>query len=119
LLVLFAALGLSLWASSLLLWLWIVPMLLGQPVLRLYLLAEHSRCAVVSDMFANTRTTFTSRAVRFIAWNMPYHAEHHAWPQVPFHRLPELHRAVAPYLKETAPSYRAFTSDYLRQLKDG
>ena len=24
-----------------------------------------------------------------------YHAEHHAWPNVPFYKLPELHRRVA------------------------
>jgi len=36
----------------------------------------------------NTRTTLTTRVVRFLAWNMPYHAEHHAMPSVPFHKLP-------------------------------
>ena len=29
-----------------------------------------------------------------LAWNMPYHQEHHAWPNVPFYLLPELHRRV-------------------------
>ena len=27
-------------------------------------------------------------------WNMPYHAEHHAYPSVPFHALPQLHKAL-------------------------
>ena len=31
-------------APTALLWLWIVPLILGFPVLRLYLLAEHGRC---------------------------------------------------------------------------
>src|SRR4029078_152265 len=31
-------------ASDFLLWLWLVPALIGQPFLRAYLLAEHARC---------------------------------------------------------------------------
>lgn len=109
------ALG-SLVVTPLLFWIWLLPMILGQPVLRLYLLAEHGRCAFVADMLANTRTTYTTRAVRFLAWNMPYHCEHHSLPMVPFHRLPELHREMQAHLKETAPSYTAFTAAYVREL---
>ena len=29
-----------------------------------------------------------------LAWQMPYHAEHHLFPSVPFHRLPALHRLI-------------------------
>jgi fatty acid desaturase len=43
--------------------------------------------------------------MRFLAWNMPFHAEHHAYPAVPFHRLPEVNRAIAAQLKTTAPGY--------------
>jgi fatty acid desaturase len=43
--------------------------------------------------------------MRALAWNMPYHAEHHAYPAVPFHRLPEVNRAIGPRLKVTAPGY--------------
>ena len=79
----------SLWLqTAVLLWVWIIPALLGQPFLRLYLLAEHGCCAFVANMFENSRTTFTGPLVRFLAWNMPYHAEHHAFPTVPFYRLP-------------------------------
>lgn len=110
---LYALAALSLFASPLLLWLWIVPMLLGQPFLRLYLLAEHGDCPFAANMFENTRTTFTNRAVRFLAWNMPYHVEHHVFPSVPFHRLPELHAAMRGELKVTADGYAAFSRDYL------
>ena len=103
--------------SSLLLWLWIVPLLFGQPFLRLYLLAEHGRCAFVANMFENTRTTFTNRLVRFIAWNMPYHAEHHSYPQVPFHKLPELHGLAAAYLTQTEDGYAQFNASYLRSVR--
>jgi len=96
-----------------LIWVWIVPVLLGQPALRLYLLAEHGDCPQVANMFENTRTVFTSRLMRFLAWNMPYHVEHHVYPSVPFHRLPELHRLMKAELRVTADGYVAFTRDYL------
>lgn len=112
-LCLYALAGLSLIWSPFLLWVWIVPALLGQPFLRLYLLAEHGDCPFVANMFENTRTTFTNRIVRFLAWNMPYHVEHHVYPAVPFHRLPDLHGLMRRELKVTADGYAAFTRDYL------
>ncbi|MEL6480898.1 MAG: fatty acid desaturase, partial [Pseudomonadota bacterium] len=112
--------GLAAWSalagSAALLWLWVVPVILGQPFLRLYLLAEHTRCPHVANMFENTRTTFTSRAIRWLAWNMPYHAEHHALPTVPFHRLPALHALTRPHLKSTAEGYTAFHAEYQAAL---
>jgi len=113
LLALYAVAALSLMWTPVLLWVWVVPVLLGQPFLRVYLLAEHGDCARVADMLQNTRTTFTNRIVRFLAWNMPYHAEHHLAPQVPFHRLPQLHGLIRDQLGVTAPGYVAFTRAYL------
>ena len=98
-------------------WLWLLPMVLGQPALRLYLLAEHSRCPHVANMLENTRTTFTTRTVRFLAWNMPYHIEHHSAPNVPFHRLPDLHEEMKAHLVTTAAGYVAFTRDYVSSLE--
>lgn len=94
--------------SALLLWVWIVPVLVGQPFLRAYLLAEHALCPHVANMLENTRTTFTNRLVRFVAWNMPYHSEHHSYPAVPFHRLPRFHEIVAENLGTTERGYVRF-----------
>ena len=100
-----------------LLWtLWLLPILIGQPALRLYLLAEHGDCPRVANMFENTRTTFTTGLIRFLAWNMPYHTEHHVFPAVPFHRLPDLHRLMKAELRVTAQGYAAFTKSYLKRL---
>lgn len=109
----YALVGLSLFFTPVLFWVWLLPALLGQPFLRLYLLAEHGDCPQVANMLENTRTTFTTRLVRFLAWNMPYHVEHHSYPAVPFHRLPELHGLMRDHLKVTADGYAAFTRDYL------
>lgn len=100
--------GLSVWTGSLTaLWLWLVPMLLGQPFLRLYLLAEHTGCPHSPNMLENTRTTLTNPVIRFIAWNMPYHVEHHAYPAVPFHRLSTFHQAIRDDIAVTANGYVA------------
>ena len=107
---------LSLFISPVLFWIWILPVLIGQPFLRLYLLAEHGRCAFVANMFENTRTTLTNRAVRFLAWNMPYHVEHHTLPMVPFHKLPALHAQMRDHLRVTSPGYTAFNTEYVRAM---
>ena len=110
--------GISLLAgSAVLFWIWLLPSALGQPFLRAYLLAEHTLCPHVADMFANTRTTFTNRLVRFFAWNMPFHAEHHAHPGVPFHKLPAFHGMVRRHLRETERGYRRFHVRLARSLR--
>ncbi len=104
--------------SAVLLYVWIIPVILGQPFLRLYLMAEHDRCPFVADMFANTRTTFTNKFVKQLAWNMPYHVEHHTYPSVPFHKLPELHKLIRNHLLETEKGYARFSQKYIESLID-
>jgi len=96
---------------------WVVPAILGQPFLRLYLLAEHTLCPETDDMLANTRTTYTTGPLRFLAWNMPYHIEHHAFPSVPFHALPRLNAHIADKLKTTAPGYLAVQRQILASFR--
>ena len=114
-LALYAVALVGLW--SVLLWCWLIPLLIGGPFLRAYLLAEHALCPHVADMLANTRTTFTNRAVRWLAWNMPYHAEHHAYPAVPFHKLPDFHRLTRDHLQQTERGYTRFNMRYLKTVE--
>jgi fatty acid desaturase len=95
---------------------WLVPALVGQPALRLFLLAEHAGCPLVPDMLANTRTTPSNPLVRRLAWNMPYHAEHHVFPGVPFHALPALHRDLAGRHGVLATGYLAVHRAIVGQL---
>jgi len=81
-------------SSALLLWVWIVPLVIGQFFLRPYLYAEHTGCERARSAFQNTRTIYTGAIVKWIAWNMPYHVEHHAYPSIPFHALPKLNEIV-------------------------
>jgi fatty acid desaturase len=98
-------------------WLWVLPVMIGQWFLRPYLLAEHTGCANSADMLENTRTTHTNAFVRFFAWNMPYHVEHHAYPAVPFHALPRLHALLAQHIVHREQGYTASTASVLRHLR--
>lgn len=95
---------------------WVVPALLGQPFLRLYLMAEHAGCALSDDVYENTRTTRTHAAVRLLAWQMPYHVEHHAYPSVPFHALHQVHALVSERIRVLSPGYRALHRQLIRGL---
>jgi fatty acid desaturase len=96
---------------------WIVPALLGQPFLRLFLLAEHTGCAFDDDMLLNTRTTYTNGAVLLLTWRMPYHAEHHSFPSVPFHALASVNALLPAAKRVTAPGYLPVHRGLLRQLR--
>ena len=101
---------------DLLVWLWLLPSLVGQPALRFFLLAEHTGCPIVGDMLANSRTTLTNRYVRWLTWNMPYHVEHHAYPWLPFHALPGAHEKIRAHVKVTSPGYIAANAEILRAV---
>jgi fatty acid desaturase len=93
-------------------WLWLLPAFIGQSFLRAYLLAEHMLCEQSPDMLKNSRTLQSNPVTRFFAWNMPFHAEHHLMPAVPFHRLPDLHVLTKPHLKTFDQGY----ADVHRQI---
>lgn len=107
------------YASTLLLFCWIIPLILGQPFLRLYLMAEHGRCPHVANMLENSRTTYTNAIIRWLAWNMPYHSEHHAYPAVPFHKLPEFHEVAKKHLRSTENGYKTFHAKFVREFEKG
>jgi fatty acid desaturase len=116
---LLAALASVALASPALLYLWVGPALLGQPLLRLYLLAEHTGCPLVANMLENSRTTRSLAPLRRLAWNMPYHAEHHAYPALPFHALPAAHRVLRASIAIQAPGYVAVQREILAALRAG
>jgi fatty acid desaturase len=104
-------------ASPALWYLWLAPALLGQPFLRLYLLAEHTGCPLVADMLENSRTTRSLAPIRRLAWNMPFHAEHHAYPALPFHALPAAHHVLKTSIAVQAPGYVAVHREIVAGLE--
>ena len=112
-----AAAAVSLWLqTAVLLWLWILPAMIGQVFLRNYLLAEHTGCENSSDTLGNTRTTYTNAFVRFFAWNMPFHVEHHAYPSIPFYALPRANVRLRDSIRVADAGYVAAMRSILRFL---
>lgn len=80
-----------------------VGMLLGHVILSFYVTCEHRGLPLRGDdehdsVLARTRSLETTGLVRWLVWNMAYHAEHHGWPAVPWHALPALHARVREHL---------------------
>jgi fatty acid desaturase len=98
------------------LYFWFLPALLAQPILRALLIAEHTGCSQDRNGLTNTRTTLTRFPIRLLMWNMPYHAEHHLYPSIPFHLLPALHREVGAALRHVAPGYVAANREIIQRL---
>src|SRR5437660_1354599 len=96
---------------------WILPAMAGQPFLRLFLMAEHIGCAFSDDMLSNTRTTHTNAAVLLLTWRMPYHAEHHSFPSVPFHALVKVNALIGARAQVKARGYLALHRDLVRQFR--
>lgn len=119
-----ATLALSLWMGS------ILPlMLIGLP--RLYgawhhvltgLLQHGGLADNVTDHRLNSRSVLMNPVSRFIYWNMNYHVEHHMFPMVPYHALPQLHELIKHDLPAPNASildgYREMVPAFLRQLRN-
>jgi fatty acid desaturase len=88
-------------------WYWLLPHIIGASHLRFYQFCEHRGCEmgdhVDLDAWGSCRTTKTFWWYARLAWNMPFHIEHHSWPAVPFYLLPALHERI----KDTQPETRA------------
>jgi fatty acid desaturase len=95
---------------------WMLPLAVGQPFLRLILLAEHTGCTLDANPFANTRTTLTALPLRWLMWNMAFHAEHHFCPSMPFHKLEAAHEKLRSHLQHIDPGYIAVNTDIIRNL---
>lgn len=100
-----------------------LPRMYGGYMLYVYGLTQHAGMGEnVLDHRLNTRTVHMNRVHRFLYWNMNYHVEHHMFPMIPYHRLPELHEEIKHELAPAYPSlwaaYKEIIPAVLRQLKD-
>ena len=98
------------------LYFWFLPALLAQPLLRALLIAEHTGCSQDRNGLTNTRTTLATFPIRLLMWNMPYHAEHHLYPAIPFYLLPALHREVRTAVRHVASGYVAANREIVQSL---
>lgn len=100
-----------------LVWYWIIPVFLGEPVMRFIRMTEHVGRPAVAQMSDNTRTNLVSAPMRFLCWNMNYHAEHHYVSSVPFHALPRLHEKLRDHVHVEPRGYLGAHLDILQQIR--
>lgn len=93
-----------------------LPAALAQPLLRAILITEHTGCSHDENGLTNTRTTLASFPIRLLMWNMPFHTEHHLYPSIPFHQLPQAHRELKAQLAHLAPDYISTNCEIVKSL---
>jgi fatty acid desaturase len=98
-------------------WYWVLPVLLGEPVMRAIRMTEHVGMPAISDMRRNTRTNLVWAPLQWLCWNMNFHAEHHYASSVPYHALPRLHRMLNGYLTVERNGYMGAHRDILAQIR--
>ena len=91
--------------------LWLFPLAVGQPIVRSILLAEHTGCTNDANPLTNTRTTLTW--LPLMAWNIPFHAEHHLYPSIPFHALPQAHQQLREHFTVVENGYAKVHRDIM------
>jgi len=97
--------------------------LFGTWLMPIYGLTQHAGLAEnVLDHRLNCRTVYMNRINRFLYWNMNYHVEHHMFPLVPYHALPELHELVKDDMPTPYPNlitaWKEIIPALFRQVKD-
>lgn len=112
--MLFAAMALS--GNWFLVWYWIIPLVLGEPVMRFVRMTEHVGRPTVPQMSENTRTNLVAAPWAFLCWNMNYHAEHHYVASVPYHALPRLHEKLKDHIHIEKGGYLGAHREILRQI---
>ena len=96
------------------LWFYVLPRLLGGPVMLMFNLIQHAEMQENSpSIIESTRTFRTNWVGRLLYLNMNHHVEHHLYPQVPFYSLPRLHQEVAEQTPEPDPGFWRTNLDLL------
>ena len=99
---------------------WLLPRFLAEPYMRMVRMSEHvGRPVNNTDLLENTRTTLVNPLFRWLAWNMPYHAEHHLSPSVPFHALPAFYNEIKQHHKKIAHGYFGAHKDIFHRSLHG
>lgn len=125
----YLAIYLCIVASAVLLQTWIpiflclLPQFFGTWLMIVHNSTQHAGLAEnVLDHRLNCRTVYMNPISRFIYWNMNYHVEHHMFPLVPYHALPQLHALIKDDCPPPYPSilsaWKEILPTVLRQVKE-
>jgi Na+-transporting NADH:ubiquinone oxidoreductase subunit F len=97
--------------------------LFGTWLMGVYGHTQHAGLAEnVLDHRLNCRTVHMNLINRYLYWNMNYHLEHHMFPLVPYHALPQLHELIKddcpPAYPNLITAWREIIPAVLKQAKD-
>ncbi len=88
-----------------------LPSIFGSWLYNFFGLTQHACLPEnVLDHRLNSRTVLMNPVFRFLYWNMNYHVEHHMFPMVPYHALPQLHEVMK---ADCPPPYPSTWAVYL------
>lgn len=106
------------WGSVLPALLIVTPRFYGGFMAQLFNITQHAGLREdFRDHRVNTWTFHAGPVFRFLYFNMNYHVEHHMFPMVPWHRLPELHGLIKDQCAPAYPSVWACYRDILPALR--
>lgn len=108
---------------------WLPVLLIGTPLIYggwlSYLFGVSQHVGLAEDTLdhrSNCRTIYMNPLLRFLYLNMNYHLEHHMYPMVPYHALPQLHQELRADCPPPYPSlfaaYREIIPTLWRQRRD-
>jgi len=95
---------------------WLIPMLFINTMVNIRGMSQHTLLEHASDTVRGTRTILTSPLVRFFMCNENYHLEHHLYPGVPWHHLPQVHAALEHELRQQGASFISSYSSFVREF---
>jgi fatty acid desaturase len=97
--------------------LYFIPRFLGGCLVTLYINTQHM--CMAEDLYDHRQTTRSIKCgwlEQRLYWNMNYHIEHHLYPAVPFHALPELNKSIGDQLPPPLNGVVATNIDILRAI---
>ena len=101
----------------------VLPRFYGGVLSHLFNMSQHAGLDEdVYDHRLNTRTVTMNPLFDWLYFNMNYHIEHHMFPMVPYHRLPDLHAMIRDQCPPAYPSlwaaHREIWPALMRQRKE-
>jgi fatty acid desaturase len=93
---------------------WLGPLLVMKVFYQFQNMGEHTGLGYNQDTLKCTRTLKGPFWMRWLVWNMSYHAAHHTYPSVPFFRLPELDHDI----RQKTDAAEASTRGYIQAQID-
>jgi fatty acid desaturase len=97
--------------------LYFIPRFMGGCIVMLYINTQHM--CMAEDLYDHRQTTRSIKCGwlgRLLYWNMNYHIEHHLYPAVPFHALPELNRSIGDQLPPPLNGVVAANAEILKAI---